>query len=76
LPVVLSKKTGVCEVLKRTPKADFWDIKKLADHVISIIENPKVRSRIIANNKKDIGKLSWDNSAVEVQKVYKELLFH
>lgn len=74
LPVILSKKTGVCEILKRTPKADFWDIKKFADHIYSIIQNPKLKSRITANNKKDIEGLSWEKSAQEIQKVFQELV--
>jgi glycosyltransferase involved in cell wall biosynthesis len=74
LPVVLSKKTGASEILKRTPRADFWDIQKFADHLLSIIQNPKVRSRVISNNKRDIRDLSWDKSAMEVQNIYKELL--
>ena len=74
LPIVLSKKTGVSEILKRTPSADFWDIKKFADHLHSIIKNPKVRSRIIAKNRRDIKGLSWEKSAMEVQKVYQDLL--
>lgn len=73
LPVVLSKKTGVSEILKRTPTADFWDTKKFAHHVLSIIQNPQLRSRIIAKNKEDIEDLSWDKSAQDILKIFKNL---
>ena len=74
LPVVLSTKTGASEVLKRTPKAKFWDIKKFANHIISIQQNPKARERIISNNKKDVSKLSWDSSASKALSLFEDLM--
>ena len=74
LPVVLSKKTGAAEVLKRTPKAYFWDIKKFANHILSIKQNHKLRDKIIANNKKDISELSWESSASKVLGLFQGLL--
>ena len=74
LPVILSKKTGAAEVLKRTPKADFWDIKKFANHILSIKQNHKLRDKIIANNKKDISELSWESSASKVLGLFQGLL--
>ena len=74
LPVILSNKTGASEILKRTPKANFWDTKKFADHIIAIKKSPVVRKRIIVNNKKDIEKLSWDSAAKKVLSIFKELV--
>ena len=74
LPVVLSTKTGASEVLKRTPKADFWNTKKFADHILSIKQNSKLRERVISNNKKDISKLSWESSASQVHDLFKGLV--
>ena len=74
LPVVLSTKTGASEILKRTPKADFWNTAKFADHILSIKRNPKLRQRIIDNNKEDISKLSWESSAFKVVELFKSLV--
>jgi len=74
LPVVLSYKTGASEILKRTPKANFWDTKKFANHTLSILQNKKLGERIIAHNKKDMAKLSWKSSAKKVVEIYKNLL--
>lgn len=76
LPVVLSNKTGASEVLKRTPRADFLDTRKFGDHILSIQQNFRLRERIIANNKQDISKLSWDSSASQVLDLFKDLLNH
>lgn len=74
LPVVLSIRTGASEILKRTPKANFLDTKKFAKHVVSIKNNPKLRKRIITDNKKDVSKLSWKASAGKVLDIYNSLI--
>ena len=74
LPVVLSTKTGASEILKRTPKADFWNTKEFAEHIFSIKQNSKMRQRVISNNKKDISKLSWESSASQALELFKGLL--
>lgn len=74
LPVVLSTKTGASEVLKRTPKADFWDTVLFADHIVSISQNSALRKKIISDNLEDTSNLSWETSASKVLEVYKGLL--
>ncbi len=74
LPVVLSRKTGASELLKRTLIADFWDTESFAHHVLSLKNNPKLRQRIIANNQKDISHLSWNSSALQVLQLFRRLL--
>ncbi len=74
LPVILSTKTGASEVLKRTPKASFLDTKRFADLILSIQQNSSLRKRIIANNKQDVSKLSWDSSASKVLNLFKDLV--
>jgi len=73
LPVILSSNTGVSEVLPHALKADFWDIGKFARHILSIKENDKLRNRLIAKNKKDVAKLSWDYSAKKVLDLFNDL---
>jgi len=74
LPVVLSTKTGASEILNRTPKADFWDTDQFANHIMSIKNNPRLRQRIIENNKEDISNLSWESSARKMVDLFDGLL--
>ncbi len=73
LPVILSRKTGAAEILRRTPQVDFSDTKKFADSILKLRQSPRLRKEIIKNNKEDIKGLSWEASAKEVVKLYKEL---
>lgn len=74
LPVVLSRKSGASEILKRTPKADFWDTKIFAGHILSLKKNSALRKKIISDNLDDISKLSWETSAHQVLEIFKGLL--
>lgn len=74
LPVVLSTNSGASEILKRTPKADFWDTEIFADHILSLKKNSALRKKIISDNLEDISKLSWETSASKVLEIFKNLL--
>ena len=59
IPVIISKQSGVAEILPNAIKVDFWDIDKLASTIINILENPQ--KNLAENNwntlKKQIGEL-------------------
>ena len=74
LPVILSTKAGAAEILKDTPKADFWDIGKYADFLVSLKDDPKYRERVIRNNKSALENLTWDSAALRVMDLYKMFL--
>ena len=73
LPVILSRKTGAAEILRRTPQVDFSDTKKFADFILKLKQSSRLRKETIKNNREDIKGLSWEASAKEVVKLYKEL---
>jgi glycogen synthase len=74
LPVILSSKTGAAEILNGTPTADFWDIERFAKLILNLKKDSKMREQIIALNKKAIEKLSWENSAQRLKKIFYEVL--
>ncbi len=74
LPVVLSTNSGASEILKRTPKADFWDTEIFAKHILSLKKNSAARKKIISDNLEDISMLSWKTSASKVLDVYRGIL--
>lgn len=70
LPVILSTRSGVSEILNSTPKANFWDTRKFSKEIISLLADKKKRQKVIDRNKKKVSKLSWEKSAHEVVKLY------
>jgi glycogen synthase len=74
LPVILSTRAGATEILSETPKADFWDIPKYVDFLVSLKDDPRYRAKVISNNKTAVENLSWDRSAARVAELYKMFL--
>ncbi len=74
LPVILSSKTGAAEILHETPIADFWDIAKYADFLVSLKNDPRFREKVIRNNKAALANLTWDTAAAKVLELYRTFL--
>lgn len=74
VPCVISKQSGVAEVLPSALQADFWDTEKMASNIISILKYKGLRDQLVKDAYQDLGKLSWEKSAQEVMQVYSSLL--
>jgi glycogen(starch) synthase len=73
-PVLISKQSGVSEVLKNVLKTDFWDVDEMANKIVSVLKYKSLPSDLIKESSKEVVNLSWDKSADEVISVYNQLL--
>ncbi len=67
-PVVISKQTGIGEILDTTYQADYYAVETFAYIINKLLNNPKIRRQIIAKNKKRIQLLQWEIFAKQVKK--------
>lgn len=74
VPVIVSKTSGVAEVLNHVMKTDYWDVKKLADMIISILKNEQLGKTIVAESQKDIKNLRWELSAKRINHIFDTLV--
>ncbi len=74
VPVVISKQSGVSEVLKYALKVDFWDIDALADSIYGLIKYDGVSKMFKALGKSEVDSLKWDNAAAKVKEIYLSLI--
>jgi glycosyltransferase involved in cell wall biosynthesis len=71
LPVILSKTTGVGEVLRQGAlKVDFWDTNKMAEQIVDVLRNPDVARRLCTSAIDEIQDLTWDAAARKCVSVY------
>jgi glycogen synthase len=73
IPAVISKQSGVAEVLQGALKADFWDVGLMAHHIHQLLTDDELRGRVVAQAKNDIAASTWDAAALKVLDVYREL---
>lgn len=74
IPAVISKQSGVAEVLQGALKADFWDVELMAEHINCLLTDDALRERVVAQAKDDIAASTWDAAARKVLDVYHELV--
>jgi glycosyltransferase involved in cell wall biosynthesis len=70
VPVIISKQSGVAEILTHAVKTDFWDIDAMADAIYGILTYPALANMFIKNGKEEVIRLKWDNSARHVRDIY------
>ncbi|MCX6248210.1 MAG: glycosyltransferase family 4 protein [Bacteroidetes bacterium] len=70
VPVVISKQSGVSEVLKHALKVDFWDIDALADAIYGLLHYEGLKKMFVKYGKDEVDNLKWDNAAGKVLEVY------
>jgi glycosyltransferase involved in cell wall biosynthesis len=74
VPVIITKQSGVAEILKYALKVDFWDTFGMADAIYGLLNYPSLPKLFIQQGKKESGNLKWENAAQEVVKVYQSAL--
>jgi glycosyltransferase involved in cell wall biosynthesis len=70
VPTIISKQSGVAEVLKYAIKVDFWDIDALADAIYGLLNYPALSKMAIESGLEEVNSLKWDHAASKVKKVY------
>jgi len=76
VPVVVSKQSGVAEILKHAIKVDFWDVEGTADAIWGLLHYNALSKMFIKYGKDEVDSLKWDNAAVKIMDVYKDAVLN
>ncbi len=74
VPVIISKQSGVAEVLDYAVKVDYWDVDAMADAIYALVQYPALARMFAQKGLEEVTGLKWDNAAAEVKKVYESVL--
>jgi glycosyltransferase involved in cell wall biosynthesis len=74
VPSVISRQSGVSEVLQGVLKADCWDTIQFANYIYALLHYKSLREVLVAENKAAINSMSWDKTAQQVVELYQQLL--
>jgi glycosyltransferase involved in cell wall biosynthesis len=72
VPVLISKQSGVAEVLQHVLKVDFWDIQEMANKIIAVLKYPPLQLTLREHGNFEVRKLRWSDAASKCLKVYRE----
>ncbi len=74
VPVLISKQSGVSEVLSHVLKVDFWDVNEMANKIIAVLKHPPLQATLREHGSFEIRKLTWNDSAQGCIDVYQAAL--
>jgi glycosyltransferase involved in cell wall biosynthesis len=72
-PVLISKQSGVSEVLKHCLSCDFWDTREMANKILACLKYSELHKSLQENGSREVRKFSWDKVAEKVMGVYRQL---
>lgn len=70
-PALISKQSGVSEVLTNCLKVDYWDINEMANQITAVVQNDGLRDELHTNSLKEYERLSWNKAADRLLELYK-----
>lgn len=69
-PALVSKQTGMTEVIRNVLKVDFWDIDEMANEMTMAIRHQPMLDELRYNSQREYERLSWDRSADTMSELY------
>lgn len=72
-PVIISKQSGISEVLRNTIKVDFWDIEKLAQSIIALLKYKTLHQTLKEHGSLEVKNFDWLKPAKKLLNIYQEL---
>jgi glycosyltransferase involved in cell wall biosynthesis len=73
-PALISKQSGISEVLKNCLSVDFWDIDEMANKIVAAVLSDDLAHELWSNSYQELSRMSWDQASDKVINVYKEHL--
>lgn len=70
VPVIISKQSGVSEILNHAIKINFWDVDALADAIYSLLNYNGIKKTITRCGLDEVNSFSWDHVAGVVKNIY------
>lgn len=74
VPVLISKQSGVSEVLNHVLKVDFWDVDEMANKIVAVLKHPPLARTLREHGAFEVKKLSWADAARRCAEVYDKVM--
>ena len=74
VPVLISKQSGIAEILRNALTVDFWDIHQTANKIAAVLRYPALSGMLRENGFAEIEKFRWEDAAAKVIEVYHKVL--
>ncbi|WP_283115707.1 glycosyltransferase family 4 protein [Alistipes putredinis] len=74
VPVIISRQSGVAEVLDYAIKVNYWDVDALADAIYGLLTYPALGRMFASKGLEEVTGLKWTNAAAKIRTVYETVV--
>jgi glycogen synthase len=69
-PALISRQSGVAEVLQNCLKVDYWDVDEMANQITTVVQNDSLRDELHTNALREYERLDWGKAADRLVELY------
>ncbi len=73
VPVLMSRQSGVSEVIQNALKVNFWDVREMANKICAVLRYPRLAQEIVKNCREELKNIKWENAAVLLNAIYEDV---
>ncbi len=74
VPVIVSRQSGVSEVLRSALKVDYWDVQGIAEKILAVLAYPDLSRQLQEEGKAEALGMRWDAPAAKLKDAYAHLV--
>jgi glycosyltransferase involved in cell wall biosynthesis len=74
VPTIISKQSGISEVLSNVFKVDYWDIEKMADRIVAILRYDSLSNHMKELSSFEFENLTWEKPVRKIINLYLNIL--
>jgi glycogen(starch) synthase len=72
-PVIVSKQSGVAEVITHALKVDYWDTDEMANNILAVISHSALKETLQKEGLQQVGGVTWDKAAKKMKTLYQTI---
>jgi len=73
VPVIVSKQSGVSEIIHNAIKVDFWDVNELANQITRLLSDEDLLNSLRKNGTYEVKNITWEDSARKMEAIFNGL---
>ena len=74
VPVIISRQSGVAEVLHHALTVDYWDVDGLAERICAVLSYDALAREMAERSRRELETITWDRAARQIEKVYRKVI--
>ncbi len=71
-PVLISKQSGVSEIIRHALKADFWDVDEMANQILAVVAHAGLRQTLSNHGLAEAETITWAQAAQKLDGIVHE----